>query len=106
MRLPQFVRRSLVILFLALVVYVGSYCCLSACGGYYFGQSGRVRYNFGFAVSDVSMWHAKFTRWQRFQNNRGEEVTRGNTLGYLYCPMIILDRRLVHQTRPLFDDGS
>lgn len=106
MKLPRFVRRSLATLAFILVLYIGSYCCLSACGDYYFGQSGRLRYNFGFAVSDISIWHAKFTRWQRFQNIRGEQITRGNTLGYFYCPMIILDRWLVHPTEQLFDDAS
>lgn len=98
MKLPNLVRIGIRALILAVGVYVGSYCCLSAYGDYYWGQSGHVRYNFGFAVSDISIWHAKNTRWQRFKSLGGEEITRGNTLGYFYCPMIILDRWLVHPT--------
>ncbi|MGZ0168065.1 MAG: hypothetical protein ACKVHE_00755 [Planctomycetales bacterium] len=105
-KLPHLIRSGIRTLILALAVYVGSYCCLSACGDYYWGQSGRLRYNAGFAVSDVSMWRARFTRWQRFKNLRSEEITRGNTLGYFYCPMIIVDRWLVHPTTQLINPES
>jgi hypothetical protein len=98
MKLPRAVRRCLYILLAVVVLYAGSYCCLSACGDYFWEQSGRVRYKFGFAVTDLSMWHPKLTHWQRFTSIQGEEITRGNTLGYFYCPMIMLDRWLVHPT--------
>ena len=81
------------------LIYVASYCCLSACGEYQFGESGRVRYGFGLSVSDLSIWQPKILRWQRFTNTRGEEATRGNIFGYLYCPLIVIDRWLIHPTK-------
>jgi hypothetical protein len=106
MKLPHRVRSWLKALVFSFVCYTGSYCCLSACGDYYWAQSGRVRYNFGLAVSDFSMWHPKFTRWQRFTGFRGEEITRGNTLGYFYCLMIAIDRWLVHPTEQVIGPKS
>jgi hypothetical protein len=91
-------RQVFLTMVVAVLIYMGSYCCLSACGGYQFRQSGRVRYGFGLSVSDVSIWQPKFLRWQRFTNTRGEEVIRGNIFGYLFCPLIVVDRWLIHPT--------
>ncbi len=92
-------RQVFLTLVVAALIYIGSYCCLSACGGYHFGQSGRVRYGFGLAVSDIVIWQPEFLRWQRVSDTRGEGATRGNILGYAYCPLIAIDRWLIHPTR-------
>ena len=106
MNVSRKIRRYLLTLLAAVLLYVGSYCCLSASGGYYFGQSGRVRYGFGISVSDVSIWQPKFLQWQRFTNAGGEETTRDNFPGYVFCPLIAMDRWLVHPTEQLIEPQS
>ena len=103
MKMPRAVKRCLFTLLAVLVFYVSSYCCLSACGSYQLTQSGRLRYGFGLSVSDLSIWQPTFLRWQRFSDTQAEETSRGNALGNFYCPMIILDRWLVHPDKWLFD---
>jgi hypothetical protein len=102
MRVSHNVKRASLALLAIFVLYVISYCGLSACGRHEFSQSGRIRYAFGLSVSDVSMWQPRFIRWQRFTDVRGNESSRGNFLGYFYCPMITLDRWLVHPSEQLF----
>ncbi len=82
--------------------YVGSYCVLSAMGGYYFDQTGEVRYSFGFAMSDIAMWHPKYAWYQAdYSFVTGERRSRGNELGYFYAPLIRMDRRFIHKTHRL-----
>lgn len=88
-------------LLILLLIYVGSYVCLSSYGGYYFCQTGSLRYSSGLSVSDVSMWQPRFLYWQRLQNVSGESTSQGTVLGYYYCPLIMIDRRWVHCTRRL-----
>lgn len=83
------------------VLYVCLYVVLSAAGGYSFSQSGRVRYNAGqgLSVSDLVMWYPKWAWYQNdFVHVSGEISSRGNTLGYVFSPLIILDRKLIHKT--------
>ncbi len=88
-----------VVAFLVLA-YVVSYCVLSLLGGYYYNQSGEVRYSGGLAATDLVMYQPRFLGWQpRFRRVDGTYTSRGNTLGYFYSPMIYLDRRFVHRTR-------
>tara|TARA_R110002049_G_scaffold201707_1_gene372427 strand:- start:800 stop:1138 length:339 start_codon:yes stop_codon:yes gene_type:complete len=91
-----------------LVLYVGVYITLSCLGGYYFNQSGKVRYrSMGLAVSDISTWTPKGCRFQyRFKNTRGEYVSRGNEPGYLFAPLIMLDRRFFHPTEVLIESKN
>ena len=93
-------RQVFLTLLVAALIYIGSYCCLSACGEFQFSQSGRVHYGFGLSVSDILIWQPKFLQWQCFTNTQGEESTRGNLLGYAYCPLIAIDRWLIHPTMP------
>ena len=101
MKLRCKLRKSSLLVLAVALIYVASYCCLSAPGGYQFGQSGRVRYGFGHSVSDILIWQPQYLRWQRFTNMRGEASTRGNILGYAYCPLIVIDRWLIHPTKPV-----
>ena len=103
MKSPRKIRRYILGFLATALLYVGSYSCLSASGGYYYGQSGRVRYGFGLSVSDISIWQPRFLRWQRFTNVRGEKTTRGNFLGYVFCPLIVVDRWFVHPTSQLIE---
>jgi hypothetical protein len=87
-------------LLVVLILYIGSYCVLSALGENRFGQSGRARYgSTGFAASDIVIWYPKFLSYQAdFMGVSSEIRTRGNGLGYFYSPLILLDRKLVHKT--------
>lgn len=102
----QKLLKALLLAFLiCLVLYVGIYIVLSCMGGYYFNQSGKVRYrSIGLAVSDISTWNPKGCRFQyQYINLRGESVSRGNELGYLFAPLIMLDRRFFHPTEVLIE---
>ena len=107
MKTPCKIRQYLLTLFAVLLLYVGSYCCLSANGEYYFSQSDRFHGQiYGMAVGDINIWHPKFLYWETFTTVLGERTTRGNFLGYVYCPMIMLDRWLVHSTEPNTDPAT
>ena len=86
-----------------LAVYVLSYAILSANGGYVQTQSGRVRYGFGFAVSDIEQWQPRWAWCQPFRRIDGNQTLRGNWSGYAYAPLILLDQKLVHPTRVMID---
>jgi hypothetical protein len=98
------VKQTLIAAGILFALYLGTYITLSCLGGYYFNQSGKFRYrNMGLSVSDISTWNPKGCRFQyRFKNIKGEDVSRGNDLGYLFAPLIMLDRRFVHPTQVLF----
>ena len=101
------IQQYLLTLFAVLLLYVGSYCCLSANGEYYFAESDRFHYQiYGMAVGDINIWHHKFLHWEPCTDFFGEKTTRGNLLGYVYCPMIVLDRGLVHSTKPNTDPAT
>ncbi|QDV19633.1 hypothetical protein Pan153_42990 [Gimesia panareensis] len=99
------VRELLMTAGILFVCYVGIYIILSSMGTYYFNQSGEVRYrSMGLAVSDISTWNPEGCRFQyQFKNIKGKYVSRGNDLGYLFAPLIMLDRRFVHPTQVLIE---
>src|SRR5438045_1903486 len=82
--------------------YCGSYIALSAHGGWYFSQTGKLRYDFGFAISDVERWFRAWAQWEPFRDVYGNDNSRGNVQGYLYSPLIRIDRAWVHPDRPIF----
>ena len=86
-----------------LLTYIGSYVALSAAGGYRASQSGRLRYSFGFSVTDVYHWQPAVGRWEPFRDISGRDTTRGDPLGYFYSPLIRLDRKWRHPSRYVFD---
>ena len=103
MKMSARMKRGVLIFAAGVLLYLASYCCLSGLGEYRFSQSGSVRYTSGLSVSDVSMWHPKFLRWQRFTTVRGESTSQGNAFGCFYSPLIIIDRWLVHPTARLIN---
>jgi peptidoglycan/LPS O-acetylase OafA/YrhL len=89
--------------FAVVALYVGVYILLSLSGGYILTQSGQVRYNFGFSVSDLQQWQPRFTFCQRFRQVDGSWTLRANFLGYVFTPLALLDQTFVHRTVRLFD---
>ena len=97
-------KRLRVVLVLAalLVVYVGSYVVLSARGDWYWSQTGKLRYDFGFAVSDVERWFPARAHWEPFRDIHGDDTSRGDLPGYLFSPLIRIDRAWIHPDRQVF----
>ena len=87
-----------------LAVYVGIYIALSAAGEYRPTFSGKRRYTFGLAVMDRSIWQPNGLRWERYKSIKGQSDTRGNVPGYLFSPLIVMDRALWHPTNDYFDE--
>jgi hypothetical protein len=81
------------------VIYLGTYVVLSACGGWHWSQTGSLRYSSGFAISDVQRWCPAWAHWEPFRDVYGTDTSRGNVLGYIYSPLIRLDRAWVHPDR-------
>ena len=105
---PQRRRRRRVVLILSAltVVYVGSYAALSAAGDYQASQTGRLRYFGGLSVTDVYHWQPKLGYWEPFHNIYGRDTSRGDLPGYLYSPLIRLDRACWHRSHYLFEEGK
>lgn len=88
------------------VIYVGSYVVLSACGEWRWSQTGRLRYDFGLAVTDVERWFPRWAYWEPFKDVYGNDTSRGNLQGYIYSPLIRLDRAWIHPDRAVSADVS
>ena len=92
-------KRRTISLVSILIIYTGSYCVFSALGGYHYDQSGKIRYESGMSASDIVLWHPKHAWFQaNYENIDEKNTTRGNTLGYFYAPLILLDRSLINKT--------
>ena len=88
---------------LLLVAYAGSYTLLSAMGDYRGYQSGKIRYGGALAATDLMLWQPKGTWYQRgFVDIYGKTISRGNSLGYFYAPLITLDRAIFRKSQDIF----
>lgn len=97
-------KRSLLALGALLILYVGSCICLSAAGEYRFSQTGKRRYTFGLSMTDVIHWYPKWLYWEPFRNVYDVDTIRGNFLGYVYSPLIRIDRAWFHPSNHFFDN--
>lgn len=88
-----------VILLVWLGLYVVTYVVLSAYGDWYWSQTGELRYNSGFAVTDVGRWQPAWAKWEPFRDVYGTDGSRGNPQGYFFAPLICLDRLWFHPDR-------
>jgi hypothetical protein len=84
------------------LVYIGSYVILSARGNWYWSQTGKLRYSFRLAVTDVERWQPAWARWEPFRDINGDDTSRGNLQGFFYSPLIRLNRAWVHRDRLIF----
>ncbi len=97
-------RRWLVSLSMMFALYVGSYAVLSACGRYVVRPLGERRWpGTGMAVMDTSLWTPAGVRWERRRSVTGNYVYESDPLGWLFLPLLSLDRRYVHPTRDLLE---
>jgi len=83
------------------LLYIGSYAVLSCFGDYVATQSGEVRNSalFRMAVMDVREWCPKFVFGHLFFDINGKITYRGNILGVIYAPLVILDQKYIHKTK-------
>ena len=87
-----------------LFLYIASYVIFSCFGGYIPTQSGEIRYkNIGLSVTDVHLWKPKFVFGQLFRTIGGKLTYRGNILGYIYAPLVIIDHKCFHKTKRIFE---
>jgi hypothetical protein len=86
-----------------LAVYLAAYLLLSWRGGYVSTQSGQVRLNGVWAISDIVQWQPRFAFFQLFRQVDGSSTFRGNGLGCVFAPLILCDQTFAHKTVRLFD---
>ena len=87
-----------------LLLYVLSYACLSAMGRYRARPSGEHRYaGNGMAMMDRSLWCPAGMVWERRKDISGNYVVEADPLGWLFLPLISIDRCLVHPTASLLE---
>ncbi len=102
-------RRAIIMIIvaLALCLYVVSYLPFSARGKYKPSFSGKHRYNMGgapgLAITDISHWVPKGMRFRRWLDVDGNPTSTGNPAGYIYGPLICIDRKYFHKTQHYFE---
>ena len=95
-------RRFLIGLAAYLLVYVG----LSALGEYQNDFSGKRRWFGGLAWFDVALWQPRGMYFRVYIGVDGKRDVSGSPLGWIYSPLILVDRALVHPTISPFDDAG
>ena len=92
-------RQFFKVIIFSFLVYAGTYVVNSFCGGYWLipEMDGHDRYSFGLAMPTGVMWQPRFGH---------HAIGRENYLGVLYEPLILVDRRFVHQTIYLSDKNG
>jgi hypothetical protein len=96
----RFSKRTRFLFVLGVIaIYLGSYTILSSNGEYVWTQSGEVRYSFDMAMTDLEQWQPYKAHCQIFRSISGRLTLRGNFLGYLYSPLIIIDQKFIHPTK-------
>ena len=100
---PAFHQRKSFRTAVVLALYIGSYSILSANGEYRWRPSGKHRYGFGMAMSDLSLWSPAGMHWERRKSVSGEYIIDADPLGWFYLPLIAADRRWIHPTTSVFD---
>ena len=96
-------NRLLLIAIIIIAVYLLSYLILTLFGDYYFSQTWRCRDSeIGFTLSGIIIWQPMFCRWQaNYEFADGSQGSRGDIMGYLYSPLIYLDRVIWHRTQKI-----
>ena len=59
------------------------------------------------SVSDISEWRPIGCWFQAgFIDVYGKKTCRGNTFGYFFAPLIVIDQKWIHKTEVLMDPTS
>ena len=90
---------------LGLSGYVVCYAVLSLLGQWQMVTSGERRYSqTGLGAIDTQEWQPKGLLFRRWNGTDGKSRTDGNLCGYVYFPLIFLDRACVHRTVKFFNN--
>lgn len=85
------------ILGLALLLYLGSYIALSYSGEYGIAASRKLQTPLGsLSIPDTRQWQPKGLDLVVVKDQNGNWNWTGNTAGYVYSPLILIDRQLWH----------
>jgi len=97
-RWKEGIRKGVLCVSVCVFVYGTSYIPNSFFGGYWIipEMDGRNRWSFGLAMMDAIMWQPRFGH---------EAIGHLDYLGVIYKLLIRLDRKYVHPTIHLYDDG-
>jgi hypothetical protein len=58
------------------------------------------------SITDVQEWQPKFVFGRIFRRIDNTLTYRGNFLGFLYAPLVIVDHKYVHKTRHYFPQSG
>ncbi|MHC4504582.1 MAG: hypothetical protein ACYTFI_14860 [Planctomycetota bacterium] len=98
-------RIVLVSVLTLLALYFGSYVILSVTGGYVVSESGELRIGL-LAASDIFVWQPRYGWAQRFRQIDGQYGFRGDSLGLLFYPLILVDQKWCHPTTRFLTQGA
>ena len=87
-----------------LLLYLGIYAALSYNGQYDVAASGKSKVPLiGLNLPDEKQWSPKGLRLSVTKDQSGDWVWAGNTGGYVFSPLILLDRKFWHPTEGILD---
>ncbi|MGF1678963.1 MAG: hypothetical protein ACFCUX_07195 [Candidatus Methylacidiphilales bacterium] len=93
------------ILGLIVLVYLGVYLFLTLNGEYAVGSSGNVKVPLlEVGVPDRREWQPQDTRLKFYKDSEGNWTASGNTPGYIFAPLILIDRLVWHRHKGLLTD--
>lgn len=104
MKIKQFLPKYLFYIFLFIIAYFGLYFFLSCIGSYMPSQSGKIRYTGGISMTDIEIWQPKFITFKTYYSVDGSKSIKANIGGYLFYPLILIDRNTVHKTVSYFEE--
>ena len=98
-------KKSFQVLFIVGAFYLFSYLSFRGSGNYVIIRSGEVR-PYAFAAADKIIWNPNDTHWQTFKNAYGHYETKGNAKGYIFMPLICIERALFKPTYDFTEENA
>jgi hypothetical protein len=90
--------------------YFLGYVLNSYFGSYRWTASGHSRRAFGvptlISSLDTKTWFPAIGGFDVYLTIHGQEATRGDLVGYVFSPLIRLDRRYFHRSRRVMDENG
>ncbi len=104
LNINQFFRIHRFFILLFFSAYLGLYIFLSYLGDYTPSQSGKRRHSGGISITDLEVWQPKFIVLNTYYSVDGLRSVKANIGGYLFYPLILIDRNTVHKTVSYFEE--
>lgn len=93
-----------------ILLYLALYALNSTCGEYRVVASGNTRKAFGrptgVSMPDVAHWFPLVGRFDFYKTIHGKVESRGSFFGYLFCPLIHMDRTIWHHSKKVINDDG